>query len=67
MHVMSLRHECQKLSEAHLFSLWNFAAQSDDQMPAPKPPAQRKTKEAVPKKATAAKKAAAPKKKAAGI
>uniref|UniRef100_A0A7N6AEH1 DNA topoisomerase 2 n=1 Tax=Anabas testudineus TaxID=64144 RepID=A0A7N6AEH1_ANATE len=67
MHVMSLRHKCQKLSEAHLFSLWNFAAQSDDQMPAPKPPAQRKTKEAAPKKATAAKKAAAPKKKAAGI
>uniref|UniRef100_A0A7N6AI61 DNA topoisomerase 2 n=1 Tax=Anabas testudineus TaxID=64144 RepID=A0A7N6AI61_ANATE len=64
MHVMSLRHKCQKLSEAHLFSLWNFAAQSDDQMPAPKPPAQRKTKEAAPKKATAAKKAAAPKKKA---
>uniref|UniRef100_A0A7N6FHY3 DNA topoisomerase 2 n=1 Tax=Anabas testudineus TaxID=64144 RepID=A0A7N6FHY3_ANATE len=60
-------HKCQKLSEAHLFSLWNFAAQSDDQMPAPKPPAQRKTKEAAPKKATAAKKAAAPKKKAADV
>uniref|UniRef100_A0A672ZI06 DNA topoisomerase 2 n=1 Tax=Sphaeramia orbicularis TaxID=375764 RepID=A0A672ZI06_9TELE len=40
---------------------------SDDQAPASKPPVQRKTKEAAPKKPAAAKKAAAPKKKAAGI
>nr|XP_046233630.1 DNA topoisomerase 2-alpha isoform X1 [Scatophagus argus] len=39
---------------------------SDDQVPAPKAPVQRKTKEAAPKKAPAAKKPAASKKKAAG-
>uniref|UniRef100_A0A4W6DEL5 DNA topoisomerase 2 n=1 Tax=Lates calcarifer TaxID=8187 RepID=A0A4W6DEL5_LATCA len=47
--------------------LWNLAAQSDDQVPAPKAPVQGKTKAAAPKKATAAKKPAASKKKAAGI
>lgn len=48
-------------------SLWNLAAQSDDQAPAAKAPVQRKTKEAAPKKAAAAKKPPASKKKAAGI
>lgn len=48
-------------------SLWFFAAQSDDQVPASKAPVQRKTKEAAPKKAVAARKPAASKKKAAGI
>lgn len=63
---MSLRNE-QNCLRLILFPLWNFAAQSDDQMPASKPPVQRKTKEAVPKKAATSKKPAAPKKKAAGI
>lgn len=40
---------------------------SDDQAPASKPPVQRKTKEAAPKKPAAAKKPAAPKKKAADV
>ncbi|XP_040923149.1 DNA topoisomerase 2-alpha isoform X3 [Toxotes jaculatrix] len=43
------------------------SSQSDDQMPASKAPVQRKTKEAAPKKATAAKKPAAPRKKAADV
>lgn len=51
-----------------ILSFGYFAAQSDDQAPAPKAPVQRKTKEAAPKKAAAAaKKPAASKKKAAGI
>uniref|UniRef100_A0A8D3C0Y8 DNA topoisomerase 2 n=1 Tax=Scophthalmus maximus TaxID=52904 RepID=A0A8D3C0Y8_SCOMX len=43
------------------------SSQSDDQVPAPKAPVQRKTKEAVPKKAAAARKPAAAKKKAADV
>ncbi|XP_047465967.1 DNA topoisomerase 2-alpha isoform X2 [Mugil cephalus] len=43
------------------------SSQSDDQVPASKPPVQRKTKEAAPKKAAAAKKPAASKKKAADV
>ncbi|XP_059181316.1 DNA topoisomerase 2-alpha isoform X2 [Centropristis striata] len=43
------------------------SSQSDDPVSAPKPPVQRKTKEAAPKKAPAAKKPAASKKKAADV
>lgn len=51
-------------AEAQLFALCGtFAAQSDDQLAPPKAPAQRKTK-AAPKKSASARKPAA--KKAAG-
>jgi len=63
---MRLKNVGQKDSGLIIWFLWNFTAQSDDQVPASKAPAQRKTKEAAPKKAAPAKKPAASKKKAEG-
>lgn len=63
---MNLQNVGPRLWGLDILSLWHFTALSDDQEPASKPPTQRKTKEAAPKKPAAAKKPAASKKKAAG-